>query len=57
VDRIVDMQFGTGDTAFHVILELYDKGNFILTDHEYQIIIVLRKYALGETEEVRVLCE
>ena len=25
VDRIVDMQFGSGEAAYHVILELYDR--------------------------------
>ncbi|XP_039250182.2 ribosome quality control complex subunit NEMF-like [Styela clava] len=42
VDRIVDMQFGTDDAAFHIILELYDRGNIILTDHQYAILNILR---------------
>ena len=25
VDRIVDMQFGSGEAAYHIILELYDR--------------------------------
>ena len=25
VDRIVDMQFGSGEAAYHLIVELYDK--------------------------------
>ena len=25
IDRIVDMQFGSGEAAYHVILELYDR--------------------------------
>lgn len=25
VDRIVDMQFGSSEAAYHVILELYDR--------------------------------
>uniref|UniRef100_A0A183CCC2 NFACT-R_1 domain-containing protein n=1 Tax=Globodera pallida TaxID=36090 RepID=A0A183CCC2_GLOPA len=42
VDRIVDMQFGDGDRTCHVIVELYDRGNVILTDHNYQILNILR---------------
>ena len=29
VDRIVDMQFGSGEAAYHVILELYDRVSAI----------------------------
>ena len=25
IDRIIDMQFGSGEAAYHVILELYDR--------------------------------
>ncbi|KAK7505562.1 hypothetical protein BaRGS_00003307 [Batillaria attramentaria] len=42
VDRIVDMQFGSGEAAYHVILELYDRGNIVLTDSEYTILNILR---------------
>ncbi|BFZ07429.1 hypothetical protein BsWGS_10468 [Bradybaena similaris] len=42
VDRIVDLQFGSGEAAYHVILELYDRGNMVLTDHEYTILTLLR---------------
>ncbi len=42
VDRIVDMQFGGDDRACHVIVELYDRGNILLTDADYVILNVLR---------------
>ncbi|TKR80542.1 hypothetical protein L596_014600 [Steinernema carpocapsae] len=42
VDRVVDMQFGEEDRACHVIVELYDRGNIVLTDHNYVILNVLR---------------
>lgn len=51
IDRIVSMQFGTGEAAYHVILELYDRGNILLCDHEMTILNVLRPHAEGE--EVR----
>lgn len=51
LDRIVDLQFGMGEAAYHVIVELYDRGNIILTDHEMTILNILRPHVEGE--EVR----
>lgn len=48
VDRVVDFQFGTGEAAYHVILELYDRGNIILTDYNWIILNVLRPHTEGE---------
>ena len=39
---MVDLQFGTGDVACHLVLELYDRGNMVLTDHKYLILNILR---------------
>lgn len=41
-DRIVDLQFGSNEAAYHLLIELYDRGNILLTDFEYTIISVLR---------------
>ncbi|XP_022219389.2 nuclear export mediator factor NEMF homolog [Drosophila obscura] len=48
VDRIVDFQFGSGDAAYHVLLELYDRGNLILTDFELTTLYILRPHTEGE---------
>jgi len=48
IDRIVDFQFGTGEAAYHVIIELYDRGNILLTDHELTILNILRPHTEGE---------
>lgn len=48
LDRIVDLQFGMGEAAYHVIVELYDRGNIILTDHEMTILNILRAHVEGE---------
>lgn len=48
IDRIIDLQFGTGEACYHVILELYDRGNVILCDYEYVILNVLRPHVEGE---------
>uniref|UniRef100_A0A914EJD4 Nuclear export mediator factor NEMF n=1 Tax=Acrobeloides nanus TaxID=290746 RepID=A0A914EJD4_9BILA len=42
VDRMIDLQFGDDDRACHVIIELYDRGNVVLTDHNYIILNILR---------------
>lgn len=44
LDRIVDFQFGQGDFAYHIILEIYSIGNVILTDNNYKIISLQRRY-------------
>lgn len=44
LDRIVDFQFGEGDFAYHIILEIYSIGNIILTDNQYKIISLQRRY-------------
>jgi len=46
-DRIVDLQFGRGEKAHHLILEFYDQGNIILTDHNLDIIMLLRTHSYG----------
>ncbi len=47
-DRIVDLQFGSGEAAYHIILELYDRGNIVLTDFSYCILNILRPRTEGE---------
>ncbi|KAG5449442.1 Nuclear export mediator factor NEMF [Clonorchis sinensis] len=42
MDRIVDFQFGFDEHLFHLIIELYDRGNMCLTDHSYTILHLLR---------------
>lgn len=53
VDRVIKLQFGIDECAFHVILELYDRGNIILTDHEMTIMNILRPHTEGE--EIRLV--
>ncbi|XP_062502377.1 ribosome quality control complex subunit NEMF-like isoform X2 [Corticium candelabrum] len=42
IDRIIDLQFGSNEAAYHLIIELYDRGNIALTDFEYTILNLLR---------------
>ncbi|XP_041132215.1 nuclear export mediator factor NEMF-like [Polyodon spathula] len=53
VDRIVDFQFGSDEAAYHLIVELYDRGNIVLTDHEYTILNLLR-FRTAEAEDVKI---
>lgn len=48
MDRIIKLQFGSGEAAYHLILEVYDRGNIILTDHEMVILYVLRPHTEGD---------
>lgn len=41
-DRVVVLTFGTGDYENKLIIELYDKGNVILTDGSCTILTLLR---------------
>ncbi|KAF8767801.1 Nuclear export mediator factor Nemf like protein [Argiope bruennichi] len=53
-DRIVDLQFGVNDAAYHIILELYDRGNIVLTDFEFTILNILRPRTSGN-EDVKLI--
>ena len=54
MDRIVDLQFGSGEAAYHVILELYDRGNIVLTDCNMTILNILRPHTEGEERRFAV---
>ncbi|KAG6543609.1 hypothetical protein Mapa_014972 [Marchantia paleacea] len=44
IDRVVDFQFGLGEGAYHIILELYSQGNLLLTDSHHNVITLLRTH-------------
>lgn len=45
-DRTIDLCFGTfgSEGCFHIIVELFSKGNVILTDYAYSIMMLLRTH-------------
>lgn len=47
-DRILHLQFGMDSAAYHLFLELYDKGNLILTDHTFTILHLVRPRIAGQ---------
>ena len=42
IDRVVDFEFGAGETTYHLIVEFYAGGNILLTNHNYIILAFLR---------------
>ena len=44
IERVIDIEIGKSDNRFHMIIELFDEGNIILTDGDYTIIQPLRKH-------------
>ena len=51
LDRVVDLTFGVGDKAHHLIFEFYASGNMILTDHEFKILDLLRVHTYETKKE------
>ncbi|CAL0300986.1 unnamed protein product [Lupinus luteus] len=43
-DRIILFQFGLGENANYVILELYAQGNILLTDSDFMVMTLLRSH-------------
>ncbi|KAF7837675.1 nuclear export mediator factor NEMF isoform X1 [Senna tora] len=43
-DRIILFQFGMGENANYVILELYAQGNILLTDSNFTVLTLLRSH-------------
>ena len=52
-DRIIDLQFGYSgcEDEYHLIVELYDRGNIVLVDQEYTILNLLRQRTDKTTDE------
>ncbi|GKY92740.1 hypothetical protein MPSEU_000244000 [Mayamaea pseudoterrestris] len=50
-DRVVLFQFGVGPSKHTLILELYAKGNIILTNGEYSILSLLRSHVYRNEEQ------
>jgi predicted ribosome quality control (RQC) complex YloA/Tae2 family protein len=42
------IEFGSGLAAYHLIVEFYARGNIILTDHEMNILTLLRTHRYDE---------
>ncbi|KAI9122760.1 hypothetical protein K1719_005649 [Acacia pycnantha] len=43
-DRIILFQFGIGENAYYIILELYAQGNILLTDSNFTVLTLLRSH-------------
>ena len=52
LERIIIFDIGKGTTTFHLILELFDEGNVVLTDEKYEIIKPLRHHRFRDREVI-----
>ncbi len=53
LDRIIHFTFGTGEAAYHLIVELYSKGNVVLTDWTGKVLTLLRTHRFSEDYELK----
>ena len=51
-DRVVVCQFGINEKATYVIIELYAKGNVIVTDSAFRVQLLLRSYTFESGESI-----
>jgi len=52
LERILIFDVGKHDLTYHLIIELYDEGNVVLTDEQYSIIQPLRHHRFKERDVV-----
>jgi hypothetical protein len=50
-DRVILLQFGVGEMKYFLVLELYARGNLILTNAQYVAVALLRSHIYQETQE------
>ncbi|KAF4733610.1 hypothetical protein FOZ62_002682 [Perkinsus olseni] len=53
-DRVILMEFGAGEKAVIIALEMYAKGNIVVMDSSYTVTMLLRRYAYSEEDKVEV---
>lgn len=44
IERVIDIEIGKSEKRFHLLVELFDEGNIVLTDGDYTIIQPLKKH-------------
>lgn len=52
LERIIVFTIGKGETTFHLIVELFDEGNVVLTDEKFVIIKPLRHHRFRDREVI-----
>ena len=50
----MDLTFGSEQGSYHLLVELYASGNVILTDHEFNILSLLRTHKYDESTKCAV---
>ena len=52
LERVLIFDIGKHDLTYHLVIELYDEGNVVLTDEQYSIIQPLRHHRFRERDIV-----
>lgn len=52
VDRVVVLQFGIAEKAINIILEMYAKGNIVVTDLSGKVLMLLRSHSFDDVNVV-----
>jgi predicted ribosome quality control (RQC) complex YloA/Tae2 family protein len=52
LERVLMFDIGKHDLTYHLVIELYDEGNVVLTDEQYSIIQPLRHHRFRERDVV-----
>ncbi|CCD15168.1 unnamed protein product, partial [Trypanosoma congolense IL3000] len=48
-DRVVDFHLGMSEeNSLHIVVELFSKGNLVVTDHEYRVKLLFRTEAVNK---------
>jgi predicted ribosome quality control (RQC) complex YloA/Tae2 family protein len=51
LDRVIDIQFSSGELAYHLICEFYASGNIILTDNSYNILTLIHPHTYEKSSD------
>lgn len=53
-ERVIKLQFGSGEATYYMFLEFYAKGNMVLTDKDLMIICLTRSFEYTEDDKIAV---
>ena len=53
LERVVDIQFGT-ENCYHLMVEMYDRGNIVLVDKDYRVVQMVRGVVFDGDDKVAV---
>lgn len=54
-DRVLDFKFVGADGVFHLLMEFYVRGNMILTDSNYKVMMLLRHAKMEDEDDEQMI--